>query len=43
MEEQDGGATLEDYRVPAGCKTMIALSAALAKRGLPPKESAYWH
>jgi hypothetical protein len=26
-----------------GCKTMIALSTALMKRGLPPKESAYWH
>lgn len=37
------GGKKQPNKKQQGCKTMIALSTALMKRGLPPKESAYWH
>ena len=34
---------LAEYRVPAGCKTMIAIERALLDSGKLPKDHAYWN
>ena len=39
----DPRVPLAAYRVPPGCKVMIAIDKRKLDAGVPDEDSAYWH